>query len=416
MNVDVVAWAVASSLLASFAAAPLPPRRDPGRIEEGSIARVLESRSDRFGEFLAKPEEYRLQILLSEVVETPSGPTLERYGYRVDAEYFYPASAIKTCAAVAALKAMKQLRAKHGPEIHVDTPLRFHPLFLGDEEQRLDPSNLHGGTITIGHEIKKLFLVSDNVAFNRLYDLAGHHDLNTWMWEAGLESTRIRHRLGVSRSTLENLATPRIDFVIDDGYLIEMPQRESRLRLEPNAVPGTMVGTAYRSGGELRKAPMPFADKNRISLVDLQDMNVMILRPDVDLGKKGFELSDADREFLKSVMSEFAHESTNPVYDEATHPDDFVRFMLHGLYRVADPDDLVVYDKIGLAYGFTTENAYVVNRKNGKSFFLTATIYTNSDGVVNDDAYDYEDVAIPFWRDLGEAIASWRWSEAGVSR
>ena len=30
-------------------------------------------------------------------------------------------------------------------------------------------------------------------------------------------------------------------------------------------------------------------------------------------------------------------------------------------------------------------------------FFLAATIYTNSDGVLNDDAYDYDEVALPFF-------------------
>lgn len=413
---DAVVYAAASSLLAILTQAGEPfSLRDP-RIEVGAIESVLASRPDQFSKYLANPEEYRLQILLSEVIETPTGPRLERFGYRVDAEYFYPASAIKTCAAVAALRVMKEMRKKHGPEIHLDTPLRFHPLFPGEDLQEHDPSNLQGEAITVGHEIRKLFLVSDNAAFNRLYDLVGHQDLNTWMWQAGLESTRIRHRLAVSRSTIENLHTPKIDFVLDGAFVIPLPERESRLRLEVNAEVGLDIGSSHYIAGDLRLAPMSFADKNRMSLVDLQDMHVMILRPDVDLGKPGFDLSEADRQFLMTAMSEFAHESTNPVYDEESCPDDYVRFLLHGLHRVASPHDLIVYDKVGLAYGFTIENAYVVNKRTGKSFFLTATIHTNSDGVLNDDRYDYEDVALPFWRDLGEALAAWRWIEGGVSR
>lgn len=386
------------------------------RIENTSLAELLAQHPEKFAQFVADPSRFRLQILLSEVIETPTGPTLERFGYRVDAEYFYPASAIKTCAAVAALRTVNGMRKKYGPEVNLDTPMRFHPLFSGEELEFVDPSNLRGETITVGHEIRKLFLVSDNVAYNRLYELAGHSDINTWMWDAGLESVRIRHRLSTTRSLIENLQSPKIEFVLDEEFSIEIPARESRLRLEVQSGAGIDVGTGYRTGGELRKAPMSFAEKNRMSLVDLQDMNVMILRPDVRLGKKGFMLTDADREFLKHAMAEYAHESTNPLYDEESHPDDYVRFILHGLTRVAPQEDLVVYDKIGLAYGFSVENAYVVNRRNGKSFFLTATIYTNSDGILNDDRYDYDDVAFPFWKDLGEAIARWRWSTSEESK
>jgi Beta-lactamase enzyme family len=378
--------------------------------DTAAIGHVLAQSADKFGAILANPEAFRLQILLSEVVENAGGPRLKRYGYRVDAEYFYPASSIKTCAAVTALRVLADTRKEHGPEVNLNTPLRFHPLFDGDGIEDTDPTNLRGGTITVGHEIRKLFLVSDNEAYNRLYELTGHAEINEWMWKAGLESVRLRHRLSIARSSFENLQTPQVDFVLDGGFAVEIPQRESRLRLEANSEPGILVGDGHRSGGATKNTPLSFAEKNRISLVDLQDLHVMILRPDVQLGKPGLPMSDSDRAFLKASMAEYAHESTNPVYDASTHPDDYVRFILHGLMRVTPKEDLIVYDKVGLAYGFTVENAYVVNQRTGKSFFLTATIYTNSDGILNDDRYDYDTVAFPFWKDLGEVLARWRWA------
>ena len=54
-----------------------------------------------------------IQILLSEVREDPGGvPTLRRHGFRVDAEYFYPASSVKLCGAIAALKKVAALRCE----------------------------------------------------------------------------------------------------------------------------------------------------------------------------------------------------------------------------------------------------------------------------------------------------------------
>jgi hypothetical protein len=35
---------------------------------------------------------------------------------------------------------------------------------------------------------------------------------------------------------------------------------------------------------------------------------------------------------------------------------------------------------------------------------LTANIYTNHDGILNDDKYDYEDVGYPFFQEVGKII------------
>ena len=37
-------------------------------------------------------------------------------------------------------------------------------------------------------------------------------------------------------------------------------------------------------------------------------------------------------------------------------------------------------------------------------FFLSATIYCNKDGILNDDIYDYETIGFPFMKNLGQLI------------
>jgi hypothetical protein len=37
-------------------------------------------------------------------------------------------------------------------------------------------------------------------------------------------------------------------------------------------------------------------------------------------------------------------------------------------------------------------------------FLLSATIYCNADGILNDDRYDYDKVGLPFLKNLGRAI------------
>ena len=134
------------------------------------------------------------------------------------------------------------------------------------------------------------------------------------------------------------------------------------------------------------------------------------MRPEIDCGGPGWELSSADRAFLWSTLKELPRESSNPIYDPAEFPDDYVKFLLPGLERVVG-GPVKIYNKIGLAYGFTTENAYVVG-PDGRDFFLAATLYTNEDGVLNDDNYEYDEVSLPFLADLGEAVAREVWGEA----
>ncbi|MGG2329544.1 hypothetical protein ACE40V_24645, partial [Salmonella enterica] len=63
-----------------------------------------------------------------------------------------------------------------------------------------------------------------------------------------------------------------------------------------------------------------------------------------------------------------------------------------------------MFNKPGWAYGFMTDVSYVVDFENNVEFMLSATIYVNSDGVVNDDKYDETTVGAPFLYQLGQTI------------
>lgn len=41
---------------------------------------------------------------------------------------------------------------------------------------------------------------------------------------------------------------------------------------------------------------------------------------------------------------------------------------------------------------------------NETAFFLSAVIYCNSDGILNDDKYDYNTIGLPFMKNLGKLI------------
>ena len=355
------------------------------------------------------PEDHRLQILISEVRDTPRGPTLVRHGYRLGAEYFYPASTIKLAAAIAACQEIDRLRAFTGLPITLDTPITFDPLFPGESREDADPTNLESSRITTGHEIRKLFIVSDNTAFNWLYDLVGQERLNRAMWEAGLRSVRISHRLSLSRTPEQNRRSRPLTLHSDEGDLT-IPSRTSRLDLRVPPIPGLLVGDRYLAGGQTVPHPMAFADKNAISIIDLQDMLIQVVRPDVELGNPGLGLSAEHREFMLEAMRLLPAQSSNPAYDAAKFPDNWVKFLLPGLERVAPREDFVIHNKVGLAYGFLIENAAVTHIPTGRTFFLTACVYANPNGTLNDNTYAYDTVSLPLMADLAEATARALWN------
>lgn len=399
-----------AALLAALLATALAmtPRDSPGTeavgtAATGPMAEILGAHPG-LREVLEAAPDYRLQAVLGLVEAAPQGPRLVQHGFRLGAEYFYPASSVKLFAAVAALERLAELRRESGLELGVDTALVFHPLFEDEALEETDDSNLEGGRITVRHEIRKLFLVSDNRAFNRLYELVGQDRLAASLARAGLSGARIVHRLEEFRSAADNRRFPRIDFVAD-GLLHTLPERFSEPLAAAPETPRLRVGSGYMSGGEKVEEPMDFAVKNRFPLAELQRGLCMVVRSDVDCGGAGFALTDGDRALLLEAMSGYPGESTNPVYDPAEYPDGHVKFLLPGLARVVPKDRLRIHNKVGQAYGFTTENAWVVDRQTGRGFFLAATLYTNADGVLNDDDYEYDTVALPFLADLGEAVA-----------
>lgn len=400
--------------------------------EPGYLERVLRSQPERFRIALdpALAAEHRVQILVSFVERDGRAFTLERHGFRADAEYFYPASAIKLCAAVAALQAMRALSDQYGQDgqdgqgvrkrgrarrVALDTPLVFHPLFPGERRATDDSSNLAGGRITLGHLIRQMIIVSSNEAFNRLYDLVGHHAMSEMMWSAGLRDTYFFHRLSVQRSPDEHRRSPRVDFETRAG-VVTIPARQSDLALAPRALPGLAVGQRYIEGRRQVAAPMSFAQKNRISLMDLQNLLVMVMRPDISLGLPGFSLHEDDRAFLQRALREPPAESKNPVFPPEEH--DILRFkpVMGGLLRVAPAARWGVWSKAGTAYGFRIENAYVVDEQRKRAMFFTVAIYANTDGTLNDDQYDYDNVANPFIHDLAEAVVRDRWKLSSTNR
>jgi hypothetical protein len=103
-------------------------------------------------------------------------------------------------------------------------------------------------------------------------------------------------------------------------------------------------------------------------------------------------------------MSMMPGESISPVYDTAAYWDTYVKFMYYGSEKGKARPAVRIFNKVGDAYGFLIDGAYIVDYANKVEYLLSAVIHCNSDGIFNDDKYEYDEVGLPFMKNLGQLI------------
>jgi len=366
---------------------------------EGSLEHLLHSHPDQFGTVMRNPGKHRLQIIYTQIDrDVDNRPSFTSYRYRSDsAEYFYPASTVKLPTALLALEKLKRLGVAG-----LDRNTTMLTGAVRDSQvPALEDISSPTGLPSVGHYIRKILLVSDNDAFNRLYEFLGQQGLNEALQAKGLKGTRIMHRLEFALSIEENRHTNPIRFFDGDNLLFEQEAQYSE-RSYTGDKP-VRLGRAEIIDGKLHKAPKDFAEKNAFPLQDLHDVIQALMFPDIVAAERRFQLSADDYEFFYQNMSAYPVDSG--IYnDRSQYPDGYVKFLMFGGAGNEIPEHIRIFNKVGDAYGFLTDAAYIIDFKNNVEFILAATIYTNENETFNDNNYEYDEIGLPFLRDLGAAI------------
>ena len=165
------------------------------------------------------------------------------------------------------------------------------------------------------------------------------------------------------------------------------------------------LGKGYIVGKDsLVQAPFDFTERNKLPLETLQQILQSTLFPESVQAKQRFNLTKNDYRFLYQYLSQFPGETNYPKYDANQYYDSYVKFFFMDSTHHQLPADVRVFNKVGWAYGFLTDASYVVDFRNKIEYMLTATVYVNSDGILNDDKYDFDSVGQPFMYQLGQTI------------
>lgn len=114
-----------------------------------------------------------------------------------------------------------------------------------------------------------------------------------------------------------------------------------------------------------------------------------------------FNLKQDDYEFLRKYMSMLPRECDSPKYNLK---DSNFKYFIFGDKSSPIPKNIKIYNKIGCAYGYLIDNAYITDIDKGIEFMLTAVIYTNENEIFNDSKYEYYKIGMPFLSNLGRVI------------
>lgn len=348
---------------------------------------------------LDNPDSFRYQLIYTRIDrDRQNRPHFQRYRLRVSRnEYFNPASTVKMPLAFLALERMDSL-GQYG--VDRNTAMLTDSAYEDQTRVYADSSSANG-LPSVAQYIRKIFLVSDNDAYTRLYEFLGQEGINRRLWQLGYPDIRITRRF-VPMDEEHNRHTNPIRFVRDGQILYSQPPAFSRISFDFSRP--ALIGNGYLDRRDsLIHAPMDFTRHNNFPLEDGQRLLQSLLFPLSVPEQQRLRLSADDRKFLLQYMSEYPRESTWPKYDTAEFFDSYAKFLFKsGRSRI--PASVRIFNKPGWAYGFLTDIAYFVDFDHHVEFMLSGTIYTNRDGVLNDDKYDYDDVGYPFFQEIGRII------------
>lgn len=370
--------------------------------DSNDLSDLLYSGNDNIKNILDNADKYELQIIYTKIDRNNDGGvnfSSESFNEQPN-KYFYPASTVKFPAAVMALEKLNDLNL---PGLNKYTHMSIDSVYEGHVHFDENYKN-ECGYPNIADYIKRIFIVSDNQAFNRLYDFLGQKEISERLKKRGFNNSKIIHRLSVVRTPKKNMQTNPIKFYDDEGRIIyEQPSRQEYADIKL-VLTNTNKGNGYISDGNLINKPKDFSQNNFFGLRDQQELLKRIFFPNQFDESLRFNLTEDDYVFLKEYMSMLPSQSECPQYDHEQYYDGYVKFLMFGNTKENIPDNIKIYSKSGLAYGYLTDNCYIVDEKNDIEFLLSATLHVNENQIYNDDNYEYDEIGLPFLADLGKLI------------
>ena len=343
------------------------------------LEQVLASEHPKIKKVMDNLDIHALQIKYTHIQRNGAAISFEDFDFQVDETlYFYPASTVKFPIALLTLSKLNELEA-------LDRNTKFY--VEGDSV-----------TTTFAKEIQKIFAVSDNDAYNRLFEFLGQDRINSALNRISIGPVRISHRLSTPEAD-EITTTPLIVYLNDSTTTTLAGSINTSA--EPLLLKDIEKGLGYIAEDSLIHDPFDFSLKNYYPIESQHQLLKTVMFPEMYDTNDKIKLTKEQLEFVQTAMRTVPK---NAGYDAENYSDGYCKFIMYGDTKEDIPEHIRIYNKVGDAYGTLTDCAYIQDTENEIEFLLTATILVNKNGIFNDNAYEYDEIGLPFLAELGRQL------------
>jgi len=349
---------------------------------------------------LSHPATYQLQLIYTQINrDAHNVPHFTQHTYHLNPrQYFNPASLVKLPIALLALEKLHTLPApitrstimSTGTAWRCQTPVAFAAPADSDRQA------------TVGNYIKRMLLVSDNLAYNRLYELLGQKQLNDRLQQLGYPGSRIVRRFAPC-DTAANRHTNPIAFHTPTGDTIYKQVAQTNPRTPAPPLGPVYAGRAYKVGSQLIHRPYEFTTANNLPLPDITALLQTALFPEAFPAAQRPRLTPADHAFLRQYLHLTPHASHFTPYATPKYFDAYKKYLYYGRRSQAQlQPGLRIFNIVGMSHGYLADVAYFADSLHQAEFMLSAVLYVNQDGIINDANYEYDTIGEPFLAQLGQ--------------
>ena len=352
---------------------------------------------------IATDPQYELQVIYTQIDrDAENRPTFIPHNYHLNPQqYFNPASLVKLPVVALSLEKLNDLNKPGvtrrtimatGTAYRCQTPVPFAAPADSDR------------TATVGNYIKRMLLVSDNIAYNCLYEFLGQRPLNHRLQELGYPNIRITRRFAPC-DTAANRHTNPISFHTPTGDTLYQQPAQTNPTLYTSPLGRVLKGHAYQVGRRVIPEPYDFTTANHLPLSDITAFLQSVIFPESVPATQRLRLTAPDYVFLRRYLHVTPHESGFHPYAPARYFDAYKKYLYYGRNPdLAHQSTLRIYNVVGMSHGYLADVAYFADSLHQSEFMLSAVLYVNQDGIINDGAYEYDSIGQPFLAQLGRVI------------
>lgn len=249
--------------------------------------------------------------------------------------------------------------------------------------------------------LQAMLVVSDNLAYNVLFELLGSDAIHTRLAALGFPHVRMATRLGCPQPRSPGKLAARVRGA--GGALAWDSPAQSTERFQRFPFGAARAGRAWMENGVATPGAHDFADSNFLPLADVH-------RCILELGggvEPRFALSLRARRWCADTLARVPRSATLLDPERRQWPDDHSKWLVPAGADGRLPDALRIASKNAQSYGWIGDTAFIVDSARDIGFALSVVLDVDRDGVLNDGVYAYADIGRPFLREVGAAVLAY---------